>query len=172
MDICRPGRAEKYGCEIRAACKNPRGGIHRLGSADIAGARLEFFMKEGCRSQTLDFLQARCHHARRSCEHHPFREDVSGASTHTREAQAAAAQWLQLPGPPRPERICVPFAPHGLPQFLRRDRALPGYLAAASDIFCSITDHARLEALPLARFSVDQCALLCLPEHSSAVDAC
>ena len=63
----------------------------------------------------------------------------------------------------------MPFAPHGLPQFLRRDRALPGYLAAASDIFCSITDHARLEALPLARFSVDQCALLCLPERSSAV---
>ena len=80
-----------------------------------------------------------------------------------------AVHRLQLPGPPRPERICVPFAPHGLPQYLRRDRALPGYLAAASDIFCSITYHARLEALPLARFSVDQCALLCLPERSSAV---
>ena len=65
--------------------------------------------------------------------------------------------------------MCVPFAPHELPQYLRWDRALPGYLAAASDIFCCITDHARLEALPLARFSVDQCALLCLPERSSAV---
>jgi hypothetical protein len=125
----------------------------------------------------LDFLQARCDHPQRGCEHHRLRKDSGGASTHTREAhggiqctQAAAAQWLSPPGSPRPERICTPIARHGVPQVLRRDRALPGYLEAASDIFCRITDHARLEGLPSARLSVDRCACLCLPGRSSSVE--
>ena len=58
---------------------------------------------------------------------------------------------------------------YGVPQVLRRDRALPGYLEAASAIFCRITDHARLEGLPSARLSVDRCACLCLPGRCSAV---
>ena len=54
--------------------------------------------------------------------------------------------------PARSGAICsLPCLVHRLRQCIACSNAFPGYLAAASDIFCSISAHARRVALALER---------------------
>ena len=52
-----------------------------------------------------------------------------------------AVHRLSPPGPPRPERICVPIAGDRVPQVLRRHGALPGYPGAPSRHICMTVHH-------------------------------
>ena len=57
-------------------------------------------------------------------------------------------------------RICALKTAHRLRLCIACSKTFPGYLAAAFDIFCCISAHARRVALPLVRSTVGFCDCL------------
>ncbi len=74
-------------------------------------------------------------------------------------------QCLAQHGPPSSGSIChLCWLAHRLRLCIACSEAFPSYLAAAFDIFCSISAHARRVALPLVRTTVGLLDCACLLE--------